>query len=503
MRVGTAFVLFPSLHSVSVPPVSKMLLFVARNTVSTLLALAAIFLLPFLALGGTASGFASLLVSVPLLILFVFVYCAQVAAVRFPLGSKSASSCVEEACGDREQNGKRDARLSNHLPGDGETQQPVSFLALLRLVFQYAVSRVFPLWRVDLALPYRIEGRHVLISGGSKGIGLSLALECVRKRAKVISLVARTLSTLQDAQSLCIEEAKNHSISMAIQVIQADLADASTVQETLEKAVNLEGSVVFSDEAHELKTSFELEKLSAPSKKGPRHASGLCPVDFLFCNAAAVEPRTLETTPSSEVCRILDMNMKSTILQIKAVLPCMQRRHFGCICFTNSIAALVPIYGLALYSATKAGFTALFTALEQETAGSNILFANAYLPSVDTPGFQREKEVRPTLTAKLEGTITVRSADAVARDVVDQIERGKNCITVCEDGWLLSRRAATFCSSTSFANLVFEVLGAGFVRFYLVWMHALFQFTSARERKQAFTETGETDESADATKKRS
>ncbi|KFG59007.1 putative oxidoreductase, partial [Toxoplasma gondii RUB] len=183
------------------------------------------------------------------------------------------------------------------------------------------------------------------------------------------------------------------------------------------------GSVVFSDEAHELKTSFELEKLSAPSKKGPRHASGLCPVDFLFCNAAAVEPRTLETTPSSEVCRILDMNMKSTILQIKAVLPCMQRRHFGCICFTNSIAALVPIYGLALYSATKAGFTALFTALEQETAGSNILFANAYLPSVDTPGFQREKEVRPTLTAKLEGTITVRSADAVARDVVDQIER--------------------------------------------------------------------------------
>ncbi|KFH00597.1 putative oxidoreductase, partial [Toxoplasma gondii VAND] len=240
MRVGTAFVLFPSLHSVSVPPVSKMLLFVARNTVSTLLALAAIFLLPFLALGGTASGFASLLVSVPLLILFVFVYCAQVAAVRFPLGSKSASSCVEEACGDREQNGKRGARLSNHLPGDGETQQPVSFLALLRLVFQYAVSRVFPLWRVDLALPYRIEGRHVFISGGSKGIGLSLALECVRKRAKVISLVARTLSTLQDAQSLCIEEAKNHSISMAIQVIQADLADASTVQETLEKAVNLE-----------------------------------------------------------------------------------------------------------------------------------------------------------------------------------------------------------------------------------------------------------------------
>ncbi|CBZ52192.1 3-ketodihydrosphingosine reductase TSC10, related [Neospora caninum Liverpool] len=468
-----------------------MLRLVARSTVCTLLAVAAIFLLPFLAFGSTPRGFVSLIFSVPLFGLFLFVYCTQIAAVRFPLATNLSSArvpaCLKRgACGVTED-GEKCARLSSSQSTGGEAQNSHS---LLRLFSHYAVSRVFPPWKEDFAFPYRIEGRHALITGGSKGIGLSLALACVRKRAKVISLVARTLSALEEAQALCLTEAKANSLSVAIQIVQADLADTATVHETLENATNLEGHVVFSDGADELKRSLEREmKLSALSKKKTGHGTGFCPVDFLFCNAAAVEPRTLDATPSADVSRILDMNVKSTVLQIKAVLPCMQRRQFGCICFTNSLAALVPIYGFALYSATKAAFTALFTALEQETAGSNILFANAYLPSVDTPGFQREKEVRPAVTAKLEGGVSVRSADAVAKDVADQIERGRNCITVCEEGWLLSRRSATFCFASSFANLVFEVLGAGLIRLYLVWMRASFQFTAARERKPVVPES--------------
>lgn len=101
----------------------------------------------------------------------------------------------------------------------------------------------------------------------------------------------------------------------------------------------------------------------------------------------------------SDVSSVINMNMTSTVLQVKAVLHYMQKQNFGAVCFSNSLAAFVPIYGFSVYSATKAALPAFATAIEQEIAGSDILVANAYLPSVDTPGFKHEREVRPRVGA--------------------------------------------------------------------------------------------------------
>jgi NAD(P)-dependent dehydrogenase (short-subunit alcohol dehydrogenase family) len=77
----------------------------------------------------------------------------------------------------------------------------------------------------------KLKGKHVLITGGSKGIGLSCARLFVEEGAKV-SLVSRDLATLQEAQkSLLTQFPQAH-----VAVFSADLKEADSALSTLDKA---------------------------------------------------------------------------------------------------------------------------------------------------------------------------------------------------------------------------------------------------------------------------
>ena len=47
---------------------------------------------------------------------------------------------------------------------------------------------------------YSFKGKHVIITGGSSGIGLELAKECVRKGSRLVTLVARNENKLSEAK---------------------------------------------------------------------------------------------------------------------------------------------------------------------------------------------------------------------------------------------------------------------------------------------------------------
>lgn len=90
----------------------------------------------------------------------------------------------------------------------------------------------------------------------------------------------------------------------------------------------------------------------------------------------------------------MKVNLCSQMQQIHHVLPSMIERGHGVVCVSNSLAALVPIYGYTAYAATKAALKAFSVALDQEVAGAGILISNAYMPSVETPGYENEQRVR-------------------------------------------------------------------------------------------------------------
>ena len=115
---------------------------------------------------------------------------------------------------------------------------------------------------------------------------------------------------------------------------------------------------------------------------------------MFFCNAADVDPRPFCALGNSNIQKTVAMNISTPFLQVKHILPSMLKRKFGAICFTNSLAAFVPIYGFSTYSATKSALRAFAEVINQEVAGMDVLVANAFLPSVNTPGYEREKQVR-------------------------------------------------------------------------------------------------------------
>ena len=160
-------------------------------------------------------------------------------------------------------------------------------------------------------------------------------------------------------------------------------------------------------------------KTSAACKKCDISGINEAPIDVFFCNAADVDPRPLCSTGDRDLTRAVAMNLCTPLLQVKHVLPSMVDRGFGAICFSNSLAAFVPIYGFAAYSATKSALKAFAEAINQEVAGTGVLVANAFMPSVETPGYQREKQVRHRVSE-----IRGERLPSTSRQYRQQVERG-------------------------------------------------------------------------------
>lgn len=82
--------------------------------------------------------------------------------------------------------------------------------------------------------PFSLEGKTILVTGASSGIGRATAIECSKVGAAVI-LLGRNQERLNETLSAC--EGTGH------QVIQCDLADISSLQEKLDAIPELDGIV--------------------------------------------------------------------------------------------------------------------------------------------------------------------------------------------------------------------------------------------------------------------
>ncbi len=88
--------------------------------------------------------------------------------------------------------------------------------------------------------------------------------------------------------------------------------------------------------------------------------------------------------------RMMNMNLKSTFLCSKAVLPQMIKQNYGRIINISSRAALKGLAGVGAYSASKAGVLNLTETIADEVKDHDIN-VNAILPStIDTPANRKD-----------------------------------------------------------------------------------------------------------------
>lgn len=181
--------------------------------------------------------------------------------------------------------------------------------------------------------PFSLEGKTVLITGASSGIGRAAAIECSRMGAKCV-ITGRDSGRLQE--TLERMEGEGHC-----QII-ADIATQEGIDRLVEESPAVDGLVNNAGVVVSLPISFYKQEA----------------LDFVF-----------------------QTNAFAPILIIKAFLKKRKIQPGGAIVFTSSIAPSETVAGNGIYSASKAAVTTFMKQCALELAPLKIR-ANAVLPGM-------------------------------------------------------------------------------------------------------------------------
>ncbi|KAK1294827.1 hypothetical protein QJS10_CPA16g01382 [Acorus calamus] len=323
---------------------------------------------------------------------------------------------------------------------------------LLLLLLLLPLSLLLALFLIVRPRPTRvpIKGRHVFISGGSSGIGLSLARQAASAGASRVSILARGAAKLDEARA---------SIRLAtgidVSAFSADVRDFDAVKEAVD-------------------------------------AAG--PIDVLICNHGVFVPQELERQELEEVRFMVDVNLMGTFNLIKAALPAMKEsrpeRGPGSIAIMSSQAGQVGIYGYTAYSASKFALRGLGEALQQEVISDGIHVSLIFPPDTETPGLVEENKRRPEVTKILAGHSSAMQADDVARKALNGIKSGTFIVPCNFDGLMLAIATAGLSPQRSFIMAFAEVFGAGFMRlvglfFQWTWYGLIEKWHAEQNRSKA------------------
>lgn len=108
-------------------------------------------------------------------------------------------------------------------------------------------------------------------------------------------------------------------------------------------------------------------------------------VDVLAHCAGGFRFANIEQNTDADLDFLLNVNLRSTFLLLRELVPGMKSRNFGRIVLISSRATLQAPGGMSAYAASKAGLNAIVAAVADEVRAHDINI-NAVLPTViDTP----------------------------------------------------------------------------------------------------------------------
>lgn len=228
---------------------------------------------------------------------------------------------------------------------------------------------------------------HVLVTGGSSGLGLAAAC-LVASRGANVTLIARDAGRLADARARV--EASRARDTQRVVVRTADVGD----REALTRAI-----------------------AGAEAELGG--------VDTLLACAGYCTPGRFVELPVEAFEEHVRVNLLGVIHATRAVVPGMIERDRGRVALVSSMGGLVGVYGYSAYSAAKFGVTGFAEVLRCELKPHRIGVTLLVPPNIDTPGYEREIAVEPPETKAINGIARTRSPEEIARLLVRGVERGR------------------------------------------------------------------------------
>jgi len=183
-----------------------------------------------------------------------------------------------------------------------------------------------------------LENKVVLITGASRGIGKSIAEECVKQGA----IVAFTyLSSEEKARALESELTANGGIAKGF---KSDASKFEEAQQLIDDVVN----------------TFET-------------------IDVLVNNAGITRDTLLMRMTEEQWDEVINTNLKSAFNLTKAVIKPMLKARYGSIINMSSVVGVQGNAGQSNYAASKAGLIGFTKSIAQELGSRNIR-CNAIAP---------------------------------------------------------------------------------------------------------------------------
>lgn len=232
-----------------------------------------------------------------------------------------------------------------------------------------------------------LRDKHVLVTGGSKGVGAAL-VRMLRANSARVTIAAR--------QSKELEQIVSESGAIGIPI---DLSDFSALDGYIKRVEAESGSV-----------------------------------DILINNAALVGSGTIWQLSADNLRRQLDTNLLAPMELCRQVLPGMVERGHGLVVNVSSMVAELSIPNLPAYVASKAGLSKFSDDLESDLrrTGTNVRSALVVLGEI--PGTQINAGFREDQTvARLADTfanLPVLTPEKAAQGIVELIQSRKRSLLI-------------------------------------------------------------------------
>lgn len=251
-----------------------------------------------------------------------------------------------------------------------------------------------------------LKGRGVIVAASSQGMGRAAAHAFAREGAQV-AMCARTEKTLLEAANKIRADT-----GAEVYAEPVDVTDGAAVQRFVEQVAKRFGRI-----------------------------------DVCVANAGGPPAKNFLSVSIEEWRKAVDMNFMSVVHLAKAVLPHMQRHHWGRIITITSVSVKQPIVDLVLSNAVRAAVVGLIKSLSNEFGKDGILVNNV------APGY--------TATERLQELAGVRAlaAGTSVEAVYQSWAAGAPVRRLGEPGeiadlilWLASERAAYITGQTVLAD---------------------------------------------------